>query len=738
MVDRRTVLAAGGGLAAAWVAADAMPVGARTADTTLGSWAADAQALPAYRYTGPLRFAAADGVPDDPWFLLGNHRITAFVHASGRLRLLSGERGWAAMNGRGGAHGATLDVDGAVTGLIGPDAPAAARAGKLFGVGTARFDYAAVGGIAATRRVAVAPSPVVGTGTAALLVTIELRNDGIAARHIGYAESFGAAYAPIVPPWSDAATYVRHVTRTTLDSVHGVARADTETTALRPLALPPRPAASRFDAEPPTLWVAALEGCRAAADTGVGIVAAALLAPGATLRLRFAVGHSFAANTAAIRATASTLAEAAIDGAFARAWRDLVPRFADEPDPVLRRELQWHAATLEAMATWREYYDETVVPQGSTYDYVWGLTASSRDLAQHALPLCTLRPALARSVTRYIFKRTGSDGEVALNDEGYGWVASGPMRTSDQQLYLFLLVAEYLRATDDSAILTDRVAWHPAEAGSTATGLAHLHQAFLYLRDRVCTGPHGLVKLWNSDWNDLFYHWPSAVPYNELFDSAESHMNSAMAIVVLGDLAGRLDRHPAAAPLAAAMRAWRDAIDTRFVADLGARAFPRRAWLGRAGAVGETAMWLEPQGFTLLGSLPEPRRRRLWAQLKARLLAGEALGPRQIEAGPPQRELRLGQRENGGFWYALAGPVILGVARFDPDAAWALLRGQTLDAFARHYPAVWTGQWTAADSIDAATVPSAGHAAMEPWCAHAHAWPLYAYLKLRDLRTTGR
>ena len=40
---------------------------------------------------------------------------------------------------------------------------------------------------------------------------------------------------------------------------------------------------------------------------------------------------------------------------------------------------------LEQMTIWREYYNETVVPQGTVYDYEWGMVASNRDQAQHAL-----------------------------------------------------------------------------------------------------------------------------------------------------------------------------------------------------------------------------------------------------------------------------------------------------------------------------------------------------------------
>lgn len=722
-IGRRGVLAAG----VAGLAAPATALPTTPDDGPLGGWREGPLGLPRYDYPGPLHFGQAL-LPDDPWFLLGNHRLTAFVHASGRVRLLSGERGWAAMNGRRGDHTATLSVDGVGSALVG-DTAAAARAGRSFGVGDAVLTYEATAGVSLRRTLAVRPSLTVGRGTAALLVTVDIVNTGATPREVAYREAFGGHYEPIVPAWAKDSG-VRYATSTTVDVAAGIARADTRLTAAPPTATP-RPRAAPFDAAPPALFVAALDGCTAADAGGVGVTASRRLGAGERLRLTFAVGHAFAATAADLRAAADGLAHAARDGTFAAEWRRLVPTFGDEPDPVFRREMQWHVATLEGMATWLDYYDETIVPQGTTYDYDWGIVVASRDIAQHALPLCTLRPALARSVVRYLFKLTTADGEIKLSSTGFGWVASGPMQTSDQQLYLFLLLAEYLRATGDGSVLSEPVAWYPADVGAVATGLEHAGRAFAFLRDRIGTGPHGLVKLWNSDWNDMFFFWPTTVPYNHMFDTAESHMNSAMALSVLADTATQLERFAGGASLAAAMRATRTALAAAFVTDLGSRSFPRRAYLSDAGAVGETAMWLEPQGFALLApDLPEARRRALWAELRGRLMTGEALGPRQIEAGPPQGDLALGARENGGFWYALVGPVVLGVARFDRSAAWDLLRQQTLDSFARRYPAYWTGRWSASDSLDAAPVRSAGLSVNPPWCAHAHAWPLYLYLKL--------
>jgi cellobiose phosphorylase len=257
----------------------------------------------------------------------------------------------------------------------------------------------------------------------------------------------------------------------------------------------------------------------------------------------------------------------------------VVPAFASETDAQLRREMRWNAGTLDAMATWREYYDETVVPQGTVYDYAWGQMLSSRDLAQHALPLCHTNPALARSVLRFVMKRMLPDGEVKLSDEGFGWAAHGAMLTSDQQLWFFMLMAEYLRVTKDASILTEQIAYYPRERSASGTGLDRIREAFLFLRDRIGVGVHGLVKLWNSDWNDMFYFWSTDLPYNRMFNSAESLMNTAMAVAILADVAEMLQA-PAHRQLLsswARLGALRQPVSERLLCQRGNRHCPCKA-----------------------------------------------------------------------------------------------------------------------------------------------------------------
>jgi cellobiose phosphorylase len=71
--------------------------------------------------------------------------------------------------------------------------------------------------------------------------------------------------------------------------------------------------------------------------------------------------------------------------------------------------------------------------------------------------------------------------------------------------------------------------------------------------------------------------------------------------------------------------------------------------------------------------------------MQQRLYYGEKLGARQQQA--PQFNLQAkGSRENGGFWYSLNAPVIVGVSQFNKEEAWKLFRNMTFNNYAKQFP----------------------------------------------------
>ncbi|HTY83250.1 MAG TPA: hypothetical protein VMB19_03480 [Silvibacterium sp.] len=757
---RRTFIA---GMGAAAAASLVKPAWSQAAGGSLGEWIDGSQALPCYSYRGPIRFSdhyqqkpmwGLDGrmLPDDPVFLLGNHRLTLFTHASGHIQILSAERAWARLNQGeeiwSGANSATCLVNGSKRELIGLDEPAAKEANKVFGVGFARYSYQFDQSLKIERSIHVRPSTAAGEGTSAFLLQVRFENISGGPLDAEYVETVLANYR-MLPFESIHDPKAPEYTASPFENI------GTDAICVRfaarprhPMTFPPAGQMNPFEQHPPALFVQTAGDSStkpygssdSSGRSSIGIRSRLSLRSGEVREIGCVFGYTRDTPTEGIERLAQELqpqggSRSENGSAFIAEWRRVVPEFASEPDPQLRREMQWNAAVLEAMASWREYYNETIIPQGCMYDYAWGVFASSRDIAQQALPLCHTNPALARSTLRFILKRTAPDGEVKLMDQGFGWVASTPMQTSDQQLYFFLLLAEYLRVTGDMALLSETICYYPAENSGVGTVLAHVRQAFIFLRDRISVGRHGLVRLWNSDWNDLFYAWETKGSYNSTFETAESCMNTAMAIVILGDLAPLLKRanDPEGAELAAAMLEYRGELLEAWMRDLGDRPFPRRAWTDSTTSLGEDNMWLEPQGFALL--IPEmgtERKRALLTELQSRLLVSEKMGARQIEKplvhpGTPQ-----GSRENGGFWYALHGPLVLGTATIDREQAESFLKRMTFANYAKNFPEYWTGRWSASDSLDSSLLPTEGLAANITYCAHSHAWPLYCYVRLRE------
>jgi hypothetical protein len=205
-LSRRTFLTLAGAFAATSLAASATPSRAvpDTPASSLGDWIDDDYGLPAYHYTGPMRFPNSpqrDGapmIPDDPFFLTGNYRLTLFIHASGLYQILAGERAWGRMNQGndrwGGANFATIEISGQRHDLIGLDAPAAIAATKRFGVGFSRYDYALSPSLSVTRLLSVTPSTTIGEGASAFLTQVTLRNSGSSPLQLRYSEFTRAKY----------------------------------------------------------------------------------------------------------------------------------------------------------------------------------------------------------------------------------------------------------------------------------------------------------------------------------------------------------------------------------------------------------------------------------------------------------------------------------------------------------------------------------------------------------------
>ena len=740
--------------------------------SSIGYWDEDVVGLPCFHYTGTLPAIAvkANGenakIPEDPWFLLGNYQLTLFAHVSGEYELITGQRAWARMNqgerinsGNNASvvkilrhNGIEKDMQ-----LVGMHSEASKTnvCRKTFGCGFAQYDYT-LQGLDIERRLSVAPSLYINGGISAFLLTVRFKNTGEEAVRLEYEESVLTNYVPIQFQRQKERPFT-YQNEYSVDDNTKIVKADIYSHSMDPLLLSSSQAMSMYDAYPPSLFIKLLtEGNVTYTPQGQLLATSTVtLESNEEKIINMVIGFTYDKKVSAIDRMARELNASAeklkpIGSLFSAQWAEMLPRFENEVDKTLRQEMRWHAYSLEAMATYSSFYRETKIPQGTIYDYCWGQHISARDNFQHALPLIYYNPLLAKSVMRYMAKRTTSWGEIRLMEYGNGYAENMAYNTSDQQLFFFMLLSEYLRVTKDYKFLDETIDFFPYGSGGSGTMLDCVKQCFFYLKNNVGVGSHGLVRLLNSDWNDNVFAVKQA-PYNTVVYSGESHMNTTMAISVLGNLIPSLESYRKKMSdknainmtknIVKSMLQYRNAIYNAFMADLKDRIFSRRMYFNHE-AIGEQNMFLEPQCYMLqIQELTPTHKQALYQEMKRRIYVNEKLGARQQqqpEFSAPG--LENGSRENGGFWYALNGPTIIGVSTFDKKEAWKLFRKMTFNNYAKQFPQYWTSYWSASDNIESSLMKeeeglpdqSYDYALIPIYCAHPHAWLLYCYYRLSE------
>lgn len=524
----------------------------------IGEWTSTVQGLPAYRYLGDLPFQALDNegnesnLPADPYFLLGNYRLGLFTHVSGIFQFMTAQRVWARINFNEGQpnYGSneayvilTHGKKSQQTDLVGVNSIASdsKRVKRLFGVGFARYDYELGEGVSCTRLLSVRPSENINEGTPSFLISVILRNRGQKSLTMKYTESMPVNYVSMnMQLHSPCGRPIRYPVKFEVGQDEHNAVARIGACANRFLVLPETECQRYiYDINPPSVFMYVKgeedidSSVRGYGDNELKSVSHLSLAPGESRTLQIVIGLFDEKEYGSVGRQVENFLRDADEtnraGAFAALWRTRLPDLTQEKDEVLRRELLWNAHAVEASAKYSEYYHETFIPQGSVYSYHFGDNIANRDHLQAALGAIYYNPSLAKSCIRYVMKHSERDGEIKRGNSGFGYTVPGIYKESDEQLYMLNTVAEYLRITKDYAFLEEEVEIYPAECGVKEKVFSLLQKYFVYLRDEIRTGPTGLIRLLNSDWADSFLHRYSPNRYEW---SAESHLNSAMALAV--------------------------------------------------------------------------------------------------------------------------------------------------------------------------------------------------------------
>lgn len=723
----------------------------------IGKWAIDDVGLPCFEYTGELPYniflenGRKVNLPEDPWFLLGNYQFTLFAHVSGEYELITGQRAWGRMNkgkkinsGINNSIFKNLNTNKEYE-LVGINAVLSKRE---FGCGFANFTYN-IDDIVLKRNLAVKPSTNPDNGTSAFLLTVTISNNSSEKIDFVFTESITANYEEIQMQSKSVDKRIVNYKNDLFLSEKDLIGYNISSINKDPMLFKSSEEMSLYEGFPPSLFMKSLSKdieLREANENEIEAKFAYTLEPNSVKEISLIIGYFFEEGICTIDNICNELAIGKSD--FAEEWLKVLPKF-EEDNKNLSQELIWHAYNLEAMATYSNYYKETKIPQGTIYDYDWGAHASARDNFQHALPLIYYNPKLAKSVLRYMLKRTTSFGDIRLIEKGYGYGSNERYFTSDQQLFFFLLFSEYLRVTKDYEFLIEEVEYYPVINGATMKVVDFVEKCFVFLRDEIGIGEHGLVRLMNSDWNDAVYYIVD-VPYNRVLFTGESHMNSAMAISTLQFLIPELIKAKEIKKLESiksnleilcqSMNLYRTNVLGSFIKDLGNRSFPRRMYFNSK-SYGDENMFLEPQGYTLLiDEFSDEYKINLYNEMLKRVYSGEKLGAREQEKPEFEDEhFDKGSRENGGFWWALNGPVIMGMSKLNKEIAMKLLKDMTFENYRNKFPQYWTSYWSAADNIESSLIPeeglpdqSANYASIPVYCAHPHAWILYCYYYISE------
>jgi len=705
-----------------------------------GCFSSGDEGLPVYQYQGPThsRVPANSCIPDVPFFLLGNHRLLAFIRVDGGLRWLSGERSWMQLTEPASEPAGRVLIGESTFSLTGEDSFCSTANQRTFGVGFACFENE-VDGVNLTRQLCTPPARKCGDADPALLLRWKGHNRTSRPQQLIVEERFrisprmlGHRYLPTedlpviyTPAFQTCATGGRLLfIAQTRDPHHQVERG----------------MSCAVDLHPPAFHVHSREGSTWTFEWENGTLVVRLkrtLNAGESFEDPILLSLEF--DESLPDQTIADLLEASRerDIPFRSEWRRRIPVYSDEKDPEFQLELQWHSYILDAMATRHELSGETYIPQGTAYDFAAGTNAAPRDHLQHMLGVLHSDPALAKSCLRFVMNKMTPAGEILYTEVDVGRLSNQMWHTSDQALYLFRSVAAYLQQTADKEFLDERCGYAPYGFGTSGSVRQHLETAFVYLRDEIGLGLNGLPKLLNSDWNDAIFY---GRPIREHFFCASSVANAGMAVTALGEfleVMDHLDAWNGNTDWRTSIATFRAKVEEAWLRDLGARDFARRAHLGDKTILGDTKVYLEPQPWLLMSpELETERKQRIIEKIESSL--GEPKGPflRQMES--PDLEdtvFEVGEGENAACWYALTGEWILALSSVNRQKARSTWESISFKAYREAYPSQWIGQWTAPDTLNSSLSSQPGWVnrnfhelvTMPVFCAHQHAWVLYTW-----------
>ena len=409
------------------------------------------------------------------------------------------------------------------------------------------------------------------------------------------------------------------------------------------------------------------------------------------------------------------------------------------------RELLWHNQSLIGATTYDSAFDEHILSQGHVYQYIMGFQGAARDPLQHVMPFIFTNPDLVREVLRYTAKSILPDGTVPYGICGNGAIMITPFLSDDLEIWFLWTLSEYILATKDLIILSEKVIPYPykGEPQEEDTILNLAQRALDHFITFVGTGENGLPRLLGGDWNDnVVVGNTDPAEQERIYKEGESVLVGAFAAAVLVkyaeilDMAGEGDKAKIAAEFAAGQK---EAVSRQW----NGKWF-KRAYLGsNIGWVEDEKLWLEPQPWALMCGAADPEQAKtLVTEIRENCQdpspIGAMLSNIALETG---YKAPKGMATNAGIWPSINGTLIMALNKIDPGAAYEEWRKNTLAIHSENYPKSWEGTWSGPDTYNSVLSEDPGRtfSYKDPderkiklaWVdypvynLHPHAWTLY-------------
>jgi len=416
-------------------------------------------------------------------------------------------------------------------------------------------------------------------------------------------------------------------------------------------------------------------------------------------------------------------------------WKANDPLFRTQAHPWVEREALWSSYYLRSGLTYDSFFREHILSQGAGYQYLAGLQGAARDPLQHVLPFVFTDPQIVRAILRYTLKEIRADGSIPYGIVGHGVPMPCVYHPSDLQLWLLWVASEYVLATRDGEFLHERVPLYPRQEArpDDPTVLDFLSRSFTHLTSVIGVGKHGLLRLFNGDWNDsIVYTHLTPEQASQVVQVGESVLNAAMAAYVFDYYARMLDsieRREWADQARTKAKAQREAVQAQWYGR-----WYRRAWLsGELGWVGEKQMWLAPQPWALIGGCVPPEKiATLVAAVDELARRPSPIGALLQSQPDPTMKDEPGTGTNGGIFAAINGTLVWALSLVNGEMAWDEWKKNTLAQHAEIYPNMWFGIWSGPDAYHSVLSKQPGGTGPDfpVLNMHSHAWPLYSAVKL--------